>query len=62
MTNLSIQVIIKNIYGKETIYPSCETAEGFCKLLGQKTLTRDDIRNIKNLGYQVLVKQETPEL
>lgn len=31
----------------EKIYPACETAEGFCKLIGQKTLTGQNIQHIK---------------
>jgi hypothetical protein len=56
----TIQVEIKTIYGNEKIYPACDKAEGFCKLIGQKTLTRYDIEHIKALGYEVQVQSHHP--
>jgi hypothetical protein len=61
-TNLTIIVQIKSIYGKEQIYPICNNARGFCALLNQKTLTRENIGNIKNLGYKIEIAQESIEL
>jgi hypothetical protein len=58
---MSIRVLIRNVYGKEAIYPACETADTFCLLLRTRTLTRDAIRYIKALGYTVHVTQTTPE-
>lgn len=55
-----ITVRIKNNYGQDTIYPVCEKAKTFSKMLGQKTLTRGDINNIKELGYAVDVETEAP--
>ena len=59
MTN-SIKVQIKTIYGTEKIYPACDKAETFCKLIGQKTLTEHDVKNIKALGFEVEVEQTHP--
>lgn len=59
---MTIQVVIKQVYGRETIYPECEKAKLFAKIKGQKTLTSDDIRVIKDLGYKIEVKQEVKEL
>jgi hypothetical protein len=57
MNNLSITIEVKSIYGKEQIYPVDSLARGFCDLLGQKTLTRADISKIKELGYEIQIKQ-----
>lgn len=57
-----IQVKIKNIYGKETIYPVCKDAILFTKLVGQKTLTQREINSIKELGYVIEVIQEVVAL
>jgi hypothetical protein len=51
---------IKSIYGQDKIYPVCTQAKGFCKLLGQKTLTEDNLRVIKNeLGYSLELKAKS---
>ena len=59
MTN-TIQVEIKTVYGTQKIYPACEKAEVFCKMVGQKTLTETDIRRIKELGFTVNVASSQP--
>jgi hypothetical protein len=50
-----IEVTIKSIYGRDTIYPVCPRSKLFASLKGQKTLTPYDISIIKQLGYTVLV-------
>ena len=52
---MDISVQIKNIYGNEHIYPACEKAEVFCRMLRQKTLTPRDVEQIKRLGFDVNV-------
>ncbi len=54
---MKIQVTIKNVYGKETIYPACDTAKTFAAIARQTTLTMREIMFIKNLGYSVEVVQ-----
>lgn len=56
-----IHVKIKNVYGKDTIYPVCRTANAFCALIKQKTFTMYDIDAIKNLGYRIIIVVD-PEL
>lgn len=60
--NNTIKVEIKNVYGKETVYPACPQAEIFASLVGQKTLTGQDIAKIKSLGYTIEVVQKTKTL
>ncbi len=57
-----IQVKIKNVYGNETIYPVCDKAKIFARMVGQKSLTMTEIQNIKALGYTVQVVQEVKGL
>lgn len=52
-----VKVSIKSVYGMEKIYPANAWAEIFAEMLGQKTLTRDNIAHIKRLGFQVEVEQ-----
>lgn len=53
MNNRTLRVRVAGRYGVETIYPECETSRLFCKLLKQKTLTRENVERIKALGYVV---------
>ena len=55
---LSIVVQIKNVYGRDVIYPICTKAKSFAKLVNQKTLTQDNLEIIKSLGYSI--KIDTP--
>ena len=56
-----ITVRIKNNYGVDSIYPVCEKAKLFAKMLGQKTLTRRDVASIKELGFAVDVEHQEPD-
>lgn len=60
MTNRTIKVRIKNVYGNELVYPVCADAALLCSLTGQKTLSPMHLRQIKALGYEIAV--ETPAL
>lgn len=53
-----LKVIIKNVYGNETIYPACDQSRLFAELAKQKTLTHREIRIIKELGYTIEVVSE----
>jgi hypothetical protein len=49
-----IIVQIKNVYGKEVVYPICDKAKLFCKLAGTKTLVENAQCTILDLGYMIL--------
>lgn len=55
---MSIQVTIKNVYGRDLIYPHDDKAKTFARLVGQDTLTKQDIELIKQLGFTIEVVQE----
>ena len=59
---MKIQVKITKPFGQERINPVCEIAETFCRMLNQKSLTRQNIQYIKVLGYEVEVVQEVTSL
>lgn len=50
---MEIQVQVKNVYGNDLVYPICRKAELFCFIAGTKTLSEQDIKHIKSLGYEV---------
>jgi hypothetical protein len=66
MTDYAIKpdlyVQVKSVYGKDTVYPACESTKSFCELLNQTTLTERDIKHIKSMGFKVHVKHGVSEL
>lgn len=40
-------------YGRESFVPECELSKAFAALLEQKTLTRANLKKIKDLGYEI---------
>jgi hypothetical protein len=48
---MELIVEVKNIYGREMVYPVCETSKLFAYLSGNRTLTPESIAIIKELGY-----------
>jgi len=55
---MNIYVNEKSVYGNTMIYPACDKAMAFANIAGTKTLTFETITEIKNLGYDVLIKQK----
>ena len=53
MRNKKIQVVKKNVYGNDLVYPACKESKFFTELTGRKTLTLDDLRKIKEYGYEI---------
>ena len=49
----SINVEIKNVYGNDLIYPINENGMKFARLLKKKTLTKDELKIIKELGFTI---------
>jgi hypothetical protein len=48
-------------YGIETFYPACERAKIFARIAGTKTLTRNTLRDVDLLGYEIEIEQTTPK-
>ena len=46
-----LAVSVKNVYGKDTVYPECDTSKLLAQLSGHRTLTGDAVSILKNLGY-----------
>ena len=59
---MHIQVEIKNVYGKELIYPICASAKIFADIADTKTLTFETIQLIKRLGYTIEINLLRKEL
>lgn len=50
---MEITIEVRNIYGEDKVYPVCERAQHFARLLDQKTFTTANLANIRLLGYSV---------
>lgn len=51
----TIQVQIRDVYGRQTAYPVCDKAKLFAKLANTTTLTHDARQIIRALGYNIEV-------
>ena len=54
---MKITVEKKQNYGNTVYYPACDASRIFAKIAGTKTLTKDALRDIKELGYEIELKQ-----
>ncbi len=54
MANRSIQIVIKSVYGETKVYPACPISESFARIAGTKTLTPQAMREIFNMGFDVV--------
>jgi len=53
--NNEIYLKSKTVYGKNLIYPDCDTARIFLNLTHSKTFSDFEIGSIKKLGYKVFL-------
>lgn len=49
----TIQVTVKDVYGKELVYPVCDQAKRLADLVGSKTLTESTLRQWMAMGGRV---------
>ena len=56
---MQIKVSIKTVYEVERIYPKCKISTSFSRLMRKKTFDREEIQEIKTMGYTVEVVTET---
>jgi hypothetical protein len=55
---MELKVKIRNNYGVENVYPTCEVGEAFARIAGTKTLTDQTRLIMKQLGYSFVAKQQ----
>ena len=59
---MKITVKHRSNYGIDTFYPACPAAELFARIAGTKTLTRNTLRDVQALGYEIELHTEAPKL
>lgn len=55
---MHITIRITKNYGNEAIYPADEAAIMFTRLTGKKTFSRNDLKIIKELGYEIKIQEQ----
>lgn len=61
LSGMYITVRVKNNYGNNLVYPVCDKAKLFASIACSKTLTSATIKDIKSLGYKVIVENNLPK-
>jgi len=51
--NTTIQITIKSVYGRETIYPANDQAKRLAEMVGTKTLTQQTVRDAMGMGFKI---------
>ncbi len=54
---LTIRIELRDVYGKQTAYPVCDTAQTFADIAGTKVLTDQTLMRIATLGYTIITTQ-----
>jgi hypothetical protein len=49
----TIIIETRNVYGNWLIYPVCEDAKAITRLTGKLTLSLNNLKDIKSLGYTI---------
>jgi hypothetical protein len=60
--NNPLIVTIKNVYGKEMVYPANSVAQIFADIARQTTLSRETLKLAQGLGYKIEVQQPAFDL
>jgi hypothetical protein len=58
----TISIKKKEVYGQTKFYPACEKSKIFAKLLGQQTLTKQNLKTIALLDYEITLEQDELEI
>jgi len=61
--NTTVEVMIKQVYGRTLVYPINDTALKLRQLIGtDKTIPEDKLKLIKAMGFMIVTKQERIDL
>jgi hypothetical protein len=58
----TIQVEVRTVYGVDKVYPVCAAAECFAAIAGTTTLTVAVLQKILDLGYRISYRLPAPKL
>lgn len=52
-TKPKLQFRYQSVYGKDLFYPANQLAETICKTAKRKTLTKSELKDLENGGFEV---------
>ena len=58
----NLEVMVKNVYGNDLIYPQCEQAKKLAIFKGTKTFTDLDLKRLDAMGYEFTWLADRPAL
>tara|TARA_R100001377_G_C3113742_1_gene83534 strand:- start:362 stop:547 length:186 start_codon:yes stop_codon:yes gene_type:complete len=57
---MEIKVQVKYVFGNELIYPMCKISKVFANIARTKTLSKEVLRSLKDVGYSITeIKNDT---
>ena len=57
----NLEIMVKNVYGNELIYPQCEQAKKLANFKGTKTFNELDLQRLNSMGYKFTWVANRPE-
>ena len=49
-----VKITARGVYGKTLYDPACENSKKFAKIAGTKTLTIENLKTIRDLGFSII--------
>ena len=46
----------RNVYGRELIYPACDTSKALVELTGCKTFDKGDLNALRFIGFELVIR------
>ena len=59
--NNNLEVMVKNVYGNDLVYPHCEQARKLANFKGTKTFNELDLKRLNAMGYEFTWVADRPE-
>lgn len=57
-----LELQVRSVYGTERIYPINEQARKIAALLGRKTLNKEDVARLQDIGFKVSWVASDPKI
>ena len=57
----NLEIMVKNVYGNDLIYPQCEQARKLANFKGTKTFNELDLQRLNALGFTFTWLANRPE-